>query len=63
MIYRVKIWVYQPYVTEIFINASSDAEVAETLQSIKPSSLSWQECPLSALRKTYEVIKSDDKKS
>ena len=63
MIYRVKIWVYQPYVTEIFINASSDTEVAETLQSIKPNSLSWQECPLSALRKTYEVIKSDDKKS
>ncbi len=63
MIYRFKIWVYQPYLTEIFIHANSDTEAGETLNSIKPNSLSWQECPLSALRKTYEVIKSDDKKS
>ena len=63
MIYRFKIWVYKPYFTEIFINANSDTEAGETLNSIKSSSLSWQECPMSALRKTYEVIKSDDKKS
>tara|TARA_B100001964_G_C13852771_1_gene430931 strand:- start:389 stop:580 length:192 start_codon:yes stop_codon:yes gene_type:complete len=63
MIYRFKIWVYQPYLTEIFIHANSDTEAGETLNSIKPNSLSWQECPMSALRKTYEVIKSDDKKS
>ena len=63
MIYRFKIWVYQPYLTEIFIHANSDTEAGETLNSIKHNSLSWQECPMSALRKTYEVIKSDDKKS
>ena len=34
MIYRFKIWVYQPYFTEIFINANSDTEAGETLNSI-----------------------------
>ena len=63
MIYKFRIWVYKPYVTEIFINANSDTQAAETLNSIKSNSLSWQECPMSPLRKTYEVIKSDDKKS
>ena len=63
MIYKVRIWVYVPHVTEIYINADSDTQAAETLNNIKPDSLSWKECPMSALRKTYEVIKSNDKKS
>ena len=63
MIYKFRIWVYRPYVTEIFIGPESDTQAAEILSGIKPNSLSWEECPMSALRKTYEVIKSDDKKS
>ena len=63
MIYKFHIWVYRPYVTEIYINADSDTQAAETLKSIKPNSLSWKECPISVLRKTYEVIKTDDTKS
>ena len=63
MIYKFRIWVYRPYVTEIFIGAKSDTQAAEILSGIKPNSLSWEECPMSALRKTYEVIISDDKKS
>jgi hypothetical protein len=45
------------------LSADSDTQAAEILNGIKPNSLSWEECPMSALRKTYEVIKSDDKKS
>ena len=63
MIYKFRIWVYKPYVTEIYINADSDTQAGETLNGIKPNSLSWQECSLTSLRKTYEVIKSDDTKS
>ena len=63
MIYKFRIWVYRPYVTEIFIGADSDTQAAEILSGIKSNSLSWTECPMSALRKTYEVIKSDDTKS
>jgi len=63
MIYKFRIWVYKPYVTEIFIGADSDTQAAEILNGIKPNSLSWQECPMSPFKKTYEVIKSDDTKS
>ena len=63
MIYKFKIWVYVPHVTEIYINADTDSQAVETLSNIKPNSLSWKECPMSALRRTYEVIKSDDTKS
>ena len=63
MIYKFRIWVYKPYITEIFINADSATQAAETLSGIKSNSLSWTECPMSALRKTFEVIKTDDTKS
>ena len=63
MIYKFKRWVYVPCVTEIFISADSDREALEINNSLDPKSLSWKECPMSALRSTYEVVKSDDKKS
>ena len=63
MIYKFKRWVYVPCVTEVYINADTDSEALEINKNLDPKSLSWKECPMSALRETYEVIKSDDKKS
>ena len=63
MIYKFRRWVYIPCVTEVFISADTDLEALEIHKNLDPKSLSWKECPMSALRSTYEVIKSDDKKS
>ena len=63
MIYKFKKWVYVPCVTEVFINADTDPQALETMKNLDPKSLSWKECPMSALRETYEVVKVDDNKS
>ena len=63
MIYKFKRWVYVPCVTEVFISASTDLEALKINNNLNPKSLSWKECPMSSLRSTYEVVKSDDKKS
>ena len=63
MIYKFRIWANKPYVTEIFINADSDTQAAETLNGIKSNSLSWTECPMSNLKMTYEIVKDVDIKS
>ena len=63
MIYKFKRWVYVPCETEIFISADTDKEALEINNNLDPKSLSWKECPMSSLRSTYEVVKSDDKKS
>ena len=63
MIYKFKVWVYIPHVTEIYINADTDTQSLETLESLDPKSLSWKECPMTALRKTYEIVKTNDPKS
>jgi len=63
MIYKFRRWVYVPCVTEVFIVADTDKEAVEAMQNIDPKSLSWKECPMSSLRSTFEVVKSDDKKS
>ena len=63
MIYKFRRWVYVPCVTEVNIVANTDKEALEANNSLDPKSLSWTECPMSALRKTFEVIKTDDTKS
>ena len=63
MIYKFKRWVYVPCVTEIFISADSDREALEINNSLDPKSLSFEECPMTHIRSTYEIVKSSDKKS
>ena len=63
MIYKFRRWVYVPCVTEIFIVADTDKEALEANNNLDPKSLSWKECPMSPLRSTYEMVKSDDTKS
>ena len=63
MIYKFRRWVYVPCVTEVYIVANSDQEALKTSNSLDPKSLSYEECPMTHLRSTYEVVKSDDTKS
>ena len=63
MIYKFRKWVYVPHVTEIFITADTDPEALETIKKLRLESFNWKECPMSSLRETYEVVKSDDTKS
>ena len=63
MLYKFKRWVYVPCVTEVFIVAESDQEAIKSMERIDPKSLSFEECPMTHIRSTYEVVKSDVKKS
>ena len=63
MLYKFRRWVYVPCVTEVFIVAESDQEAIKSMENIDPKSLSFEECPMTHLRSTYEVVKSSDKKS
>ena len=63
MLYKFRRWVYVPCVTEIFIVAESDQEALEAINNLDPISLSYEECPMTHVRSTYEVVKSSDKKS
>ena len=63
MLYKFRRWVYVPCKTEVFIVASSDKEALEYIDKLDPKTLSYEECPMTHLRSTYEVVKSDVKKS
>ena len=63
MIYKFRRWVYVPCVTEVFIVADTDKEALEAMENLDPKSLSFEECPMTHVRSTYEIVKSSDKKS
>ena len=63
MLYNFRRCVYVPCVTEIFIVADTDKEALEAINNLDPKSLSYEECPMTHVRSTYEVVKSSDKKS
>ena len=60
MIYKFKRWIYVPAYTEVYVTADTDKEALETMNSLDPKSLSYKECPITALRTTYEVVKVVD---
>jgi len=63
MIYKFRKWVYVPHVTEIYVNADNDSEAVSTINKLKLDSFNWQECPMTNIRTTYEIVKEDGKKS
>jgi len=63
MIYKFRKWVYVPHVTEIYVNADNDSEAVLTINKLKLDSFNWQECPMTNIRTTYEIVKEDGKKS
>ena len=63
MLYKFRRWVYVPCKTEVFIVASSDKEALEYIDKLDPKTLSYEECPMTSLRTTYELVKENVKKS
>ena len=63
MIYKFKKWVYIPCFTDIYINADSDPEAVSTVSKLQLDSFNWQECPMTHIRTTYEIVKENGKKS
>ena len=61
MIYKFKIWVWKPMVTEIFITADNDEEATRVLKSINLNSFNWKRESMLHNRTTYEVIKDGSK--
>lgn len=61
MIYKFKIWVWKPMVTEIFITADNDEEATRVLKSIDLNSFNWKRESMLHNRTTYEVIKDGSK--
>ena len=61
MIYKFKIWVWEPMVTEIFITADNDEEATRVLKSIDLNSFNWKRESMLHNRTTYEVIKDGSK--
>jgi hypothetical protein len=61
MIYKFKVWVWKPMVTEVFINVDNDEEAAKVFKSVDLNNFNWQREPLLHSRTTYEVIKDGSK--
>ena len=61
MIYKFRKWVYVPHVTEIYVNADNDSEAVLTINKLKLDSFNWQECPMTNIRTTYEIVKENGK--
>ena len=62
MIYKFRMKYYYPVTTEVFISAESDEQALKIIKELDPNTLTWNECPLTPYRTTYEIIK-DDKNS
>ena len=61
MIYKFKIWVWEPMVTEIFITADNDEEATKVFKSVDLNNFNWQREKKLHDRTTYEVIKDGSK--
>ena len=56
MIYKFKIWVFDPQYTEINLSAVNDEEALKIINAIDSKTLNWQEAEAVDQRMTYEVI-------
>ena len=61
MIYKFKIWVWKPMVTEVFITADNDEEATRVFKSVDLNNFNWQREGMLHNRTTYEVIKDASK--
>ena len=57
MIYKFRKWIWIPHVAEVYINADTDEEALQTMDNINLKTLSWEQCGMTPLRMTYEVVK------
>ena len=57
MIYKFKVWVWLPQVTEIYLSAESDEHAISNFNKLDLKEFSWKDDGLRKSRMTYEVIK------
>ena len=57
MIYKFKVWVWLPQVTEIYLSAESDDHAISNFNKLDLKEFSWKDDGLRKSRMTYEVIK------
>ena len=60
MIYKFKIWVFDPQYTEINLSAVNDEEALKTFRSLDLNNFVWNRDQMLHRRTTYEVTKSDE---
>ncbi len=57
MIYKFKVWVWLPQVTEIYLSAENDEHAISNFNKLDLKEFSWKDDGLRKSRMTYEVIK------
>ena len=60
MIYKFKIWVFDPQYTEINLSAVNDEEALKTFRSLDLNNFVWNRDQMLHRRTTYEVTKTDE---
>ena len=57
MIYKFKVWVWLPQVTEIYLSAENDEHAISNFNKLDLKEFSWKDDGLRKSRMTYEGIK------
>ena len=57
MIYKFKVWVWLPQVTEIYLSAENAEHAISNFNKLDLKEFSWKDDGLRKSRMTYEVIK------
>ena len=57
MIYKFKVWVWLPQVTEIYLSAENDEHAVSNFNKLDLKEFSWKDDGLRKSRMTYEVVK------
>ena len=57
MIYKFKVWVWLPQVTEIYLSAESDEHAISNFNKLDLNEFSWKDDGMRKSRITYEVVK------
>ena len=62
MIYKFKVWVWLPQVTEIYLSAENDEHAISNFNKLDLKEFSWKDDGMRKSRMTYEVVKDDEVK-
>ena len=56
MIYKFKVWVWLPQVTEIYLSAENDEHAVSNFNKLDLKEFSWKDDGMRKSRITYEVV-------
>ena len=60
MVYKFRIWVWTPMVTNIHVSAKDDEDAIKIIKSLDLNNFNWEREGMIHKRTTYEVVKSDE---